>query len=199
MPVDFENCNFRKTDFSYYSNEIDKTIGVSPYDNARNIYRTCLNFCKSFGERYENLYIYGPAGVGKTHLTSCIVSELINNGHGVIYQTSYKLFKFLEDCHFNRSGIENAELLKKAIYGCDLLIIDDFGTEFINSYTQSALFDLLNTRLLEKRSTIINSNLNMSDVRATYTDRISSRIMGEFTLLKFVGEDIRLIKKERNM
>ncbi len=195
IPVDFESSSFKNADFSFYSREEDSSIGVSPYDNARNIYRACLNFCRSFGSTYENLYIYGPAGVGKTYLTSCMVAELLNSGHGVIYQTAYKLFSFLEDCHFKRSSIENAELLKRAVYECELLIIDDFGTEFINSYTQAVLFDLLNTRLLEKRPTIINSNLNMNDVRATYTDRISSRIMGEFTLLKFVGEDIRLLKK----
>ena len=132
MPIDFENCNFRNADFSFYSKEIDKTIGVSPYDNAKNIYRICHNFCKNFGKKYDNLYIYGPAGVGKTHLTSCIVAELVNNGHGVIYQTSYKLFKFLEDCHFGRSTVENWEMLRNSIYDCELLIIDDFGTEFIN-------------------------------------------------------------------
>ena len=199
IPVDFGTNSFKNADFSFYSKDEDPSIGVSPYDNARDIYRACLNFCRNFGSSYENLYIYGPAGVGKTYLTSCMVAELLNSGHGVIYQTAYKLFSFLEDCHFKRSSLENAELLKKAVYDCDLLIIDDFGTEFINSYTQSVLFDLLNTRLLEKRSTIINSNLNMNDVRATYTDRISSRIMGEFTLLRFVGDDIRLIKKERDI
>lgn len=199
IPVDFESSCFKNADFSFYSKDIDGTIGVSAYDNARSIYRTALDFCKNFGKEYENLYIYGPAGVGKTHLTSCVVAELLNKGYGVIYQTAYKLFKFLEDCHFNRSRISDAELLKDAIYDCDLLIIDDFGTEFITSYTQSVLFDLLNTRLLEKKPTIINSNLNINDIRNIYTDRISSRIMGEFTLLRFVGEDIRLMKKERNM
>lgn len=199
IPIDFENTGFKKVDFSFYSKEVDDKIGVSPYDNARNIYRTCLDFCKNFGKSYENLYIYGPAGVGKTHLTSCIVAELINSGHAVIYQTAYKLFSFLEDCRFMRSNLPDAELLKNAVYDCDLLIIDDFGTEFITSYTQAVLFDLINTRILEKRPTIINSNLNMRDVRSTYTDRISSRIMGEFTLLRFVGEDIRLLKKERSI
>ncbi len=199
IPIDFENCSFKNADFSFYSKDVEPSVGVSPYDNARNIYRTCLEFCRNFGSSYENLYIYGPAGVGKTYLTSCMVAELLNAGHGVIYQTAYKLFNFLEDCHFNRSKIENSHLLKDAIYDCELLIIDDFGTEFITSYTQSVLFDLLNTRLLEKKSTIINSNLNMTDVRNTYTDRISSRITGYFNLLKFVGEDIRELKKERNM
>lgn len=199
IPVDFENCSFKNADFSFYSKDIDSSIGVSPYDNARNIYRTCFNFCRDLGNTYENLYIYGHAGVGKTYLTSCMVAELLNCGHGVIYQTAYKLFSFLEDCHFKRSKLENAELLKNAVYDCDLLIIDDFGTEFITSYTQSVLFDLLNTRLLERRPTIINSNLNMNDVSSTYTDRISSRINGNFTLLRLVGDDIRLLKKERDV
>jgi len=128
-----------------------------------------------------------------------MVAELLNSGHAVIYQTAYKLFSFLEDCRFARSDIDNAQLLKNAVYECDLLIIDDFGTEFITSYTQAVLFDLLNTRILEKRPTVINSNLNLRDIRATYTDRISSRIMGEFSLLRFVGEDIRLLKKERDI
>ena len=197
MSVNFENVTFRDADFSFYSKEENENFGVSPYDNARNIYRTCLNYCKNFGKNYENLYIYGPAGVGKSFLTSCMVSELLNDGHGVIYQTAYKLFGFLEDCHFKRSNCEDNDILMKAIYDCDLLIIDDFGTEFINSYTQSVLFDLLNTRLSGRKPTIINSNLNISDVRSLYSDRISSRIMGEFTLLRFVGEDIRLLKKER--
>lgn len=198
IPVDFEKSSFRTVDFSYYDNEINPVIGVSPCDNAKGIYRACHSYCKKFENSYENLYIYGPAGVGKTHLTSCMAAELLNNGYGVMYQSAYRLFSFLEDCRFNRTSVKNAQALKDAIYDCDLLIIDDFGTEFINSYTQSVLFDLLNVRLAEKRPLIINSNLNVSDIQDMYSERISSRIMGEFTLLRFVGGDIRQLKKERN-
>lgn len=196
IPIDFEANGFRTADFSFYDSEVDPSLGVSPLANAKSIYRICHTYCKNFAKHYENLFIYGPAGVGKTRLTSCMAEELLNMGYCVMYQSSYRLFKFFEDCYFNRSTVKNAQILKDAIYDCDLLIIDDFGTEFVNLYTKSVLFDLLNVRISEKRPIIINSNFNISDLEPIYSERISSRMGGDFTLLRFVGKDIRQIKRE---
>lgn len=199
IPIDFEESSFKTADFSYYQLERDENLGVSPRETAKQTYRSAHSFCKNFGNVYENLYIYGPAGIGKTRLTSCIAADLLNKGYGVMYQSSYRLFEFLEDYHFNRTTVKDAQILRDALYDCDLLIIDDFGTEFVNTYTKSVIFDLLNVRLSEKRPTIINSNFNVSDIRSIYSERVSSRIMGEFTLLRFVGEDVRQLKKERSL
>ncbi len=198
VPMDLEAQNFEAFTFAYYSKTVDPHLGVSPYDNMRGIVTVCKNFCRQFGRRYENLFLYGPAGLGKTFLACSIAKEVSERGFAVLYQTAYKLMSFLEEYKFGRLNREEYAVLRDAVYDCDLLIIDDFGTEFVTGYTQAVFFDVLNTRLAAKKSTIISSNLTIPAIAEIYTERVSSRIVGEFTLLRFAGEDIRRLKQERS-
>ena len=113
-----------------------------------------------------------------------------------MYKSSYKLFEFLEDYKFGRVSRDEYSLIYNTIYDCELLIIDDFGTEFITSYTQSVFFDLLNTRLMNGKSTIISTNLNFDKLNEIYQERVTSRLQNEFTGLFFCGKDIRVLRNE---
>ncbi len=195
ISIDFENETFENFSLSWYSKEIsDPVINISPYDNMKSVYAECINMCRNFGKEAKNLYFYGASGTGKTFMASCIANRLIADGYTVVYQSAYKLFQFMEDYKFCRIERDNAEYDR--IYNCDLLIIDDLGTEFSTAYTCSVLFDILNTRLLNKKSTIISSNLNLSNLEKKYTDRVQSRIIGNFEMLRFMGQDIRILKKQ---
>ena len=192
---DFEKDTFDNFSFEWYSKEIvDSKINISPYENIKSVYKVCRDFCKNFNSETQNLYFYGSSGTGKTFLASCIANELVSAGHNVIYQSAYKLFQFMEDYKFCRIDRENP--LYDNIYNCDLLIIDDLGTEFSTAYTCSVLFDILNSRLLNGKSTIISSNLNLGNLEKKYTDRVHSRIVGNFEMLRFLGDDIRILKKQ---
>ena len=195
IPMSAKNETFDKFDFKYYSKSIDPRIGISHYDNAKSVYERCKAFCDNFEKTDENLYIYGNAGVGKTFLTNCIAQELISKGHNVLYQTAYKTFSFLDDYKFGKIDRESNQFLFDLIYDCDLLIIDDLGTEFITQYTQAAFFDILNTRIAENKKTIISTNLSIDELSNMYSQRTSSRIAGSFTLLHIFGDDIRIKMK----
>ena len=192
---DFENDTFDNFTFEWYSKDvIDSKINISPYENIKSVYMVCKDFCNNFGRDAQNLYFYGSSGTGKTFMASCIANEVSSKGYNVIYQSAYKLFQFMEDYKFCR--IDREAPLYDDIYNCDLLIIDDLGTEFGTAYTCSVLFDILNSRLLNEKSTIISSNLNLGSLEKKYTDRVHSRIVGNFEVLRFLGEDIRILKKQ---
>jgi DNA replication protein DnaC len=190
----FERENFDSFNINYYSEVVCPVYGLSPRANMGRIWRVALEFVEYFGKRCENLYFYGDTGLGKTFLTNCIAQDLLNEGHTVLYATATQLFKQVEDTRFNREKSAKG-LPLQAAYEVDLLIIDDLGTEFITSVTNSELFNFINVRLLDKKSTIISTNLGIEELKNTYSERISSRIEGEYNLLHFVGDDIRLRKK----
>lgn len=195
--VDVENDTFEKFSLDWYSKEIvDNKIMVSPYEIMKIAYSKAISFCENFANDFSNLYFYGKSGTGKTFLASCIANELIRKGYKVVYQTSYKLFQFLEDYKFCRIDRESNLKDYENIYNCDLLIIDDLGTEFGTAYTCSVLFDILNTRLLNSKSTIISTNLTFPNLESKYTERVHSRIVGNFDVIRFLGDDIRILKKQ---
>ncbi len=196
IPPELGKFSFNDFDLKYYSKIPDSRYGLSAYDNILSVLDTCKAFCNNFENSGENLYIYGNSGLGKTMLVTCMANELISKNNIVMYQTASNLFKILEGYKFGKDTGEEINLLYDQLYNCDLLIIDDLGTEFQNSFTQSMLFDILNTRLLSKKSTVISSNLIINDLEKTYTERISSRILGEYELLLIFGEDIRIQKKK---
>ncbi len=189
---------FDKFDLSYYPNNIDADLGVSPRKIMRAVFSRCTKFANSFsGEGSGNLLLCGPSGLGKTLMASSIANAVADRGYLSIYKSSYKLFQFMEDYKFSKIDREAYSATNDALYDCDLLVIDDFGTEFITSYTQSAFFDLLSTRLDSGKSTVISTNLPLEKIAEVYQERVMSRLKNEFEVLRFAGEDIRAIKNNK--
>lgn len=188
--------NFSTFSFDYYDkNYIDETTKLSPYDNMKKVVRECLAFIKNFNDSSSNLLIYGNPGVGKTFLTNCIARELLNTAHTVLYLTAFQLFSILEKNTFEKSkeDYETSEQFN-GIMNCDLLIIDDLGTELNSGFVSSQLYLIINERYLSRKSTIISTNLSLDDMKRLYNERVFSRITSNYKLLKIVGDDIRLKK-----
>lgn len=179
--------NFR-TD-CYSTEYVDPVTGYTPRDNAVKVLDICRNFANNFGSG-DNLLLYGDTGVGKTFLSSCIARQLLDRGHSVLYLSAIELFERL-----SIYTDDDAERDESQILDCELLIIDDLGTELSNSFTGSRLFMCINERLLNERSTIISTNLSPKDLMANYSERIFSRISSSYKLLKLFGDDIRLLNK----
>ncbi len=191
----FKTSVFDNFKLSYYPDEMDVTCGSSPRKIMKMNLARCLKFANDFkGHNSGNILIYGPSGLGKSFMAACIYNRITERGYFAMYKSSYRLFQFLEDYKFGKISRDDYSLTYNSIYECDLLIIDDFGTEFITSYTQSVFFDLLNTRLLGGKSTIISTNLKSDDLRNIYQERVTSRLENEFTNLLFCGNDIRGLK-----
>lgn len=190
----FKNSTFDKFKLSYYPDTKDASCGFVPRKMMQMNFAKCLAFANDFSpEKSGNILLYGPSGLGKSFMAASIYNRVSENGYYAMYKSSYALFQFLEDYKFGRVNRDEYALCYESIYDCDLLIIDDFGTEFINSYTQSVFFDLLNTRLINGKSTVISTNLTFEKLREIYQDRVCSRLQNEFTSLFFCGEDIRNI------
>lgn len=186
--------NFENFSFAFYSDRyVDPVTNRTPLNNIRRIVQTAKEFIQNFSSSYTNLLIYGNTGVGKTFLSNCIAGELLKLSYTVIYFTSFQLFDLLEKYKFH-SSIMNEDLLEQYEYilGCDLLIMDDLGTELVNSFTASALYWVVNERHLRQKSTIISTNLSFEQLKGNYSERIFSRIISHYLLLKIIGEDIRL-------
>ena len=150
-------------------------------------------FVRNFGSSFENLFFYGDTGVGKTFLSHCIARELIEQSFCVIYFTAFDLFDLFARYTFSSS--EEAKDAHANIFDCDLLIIDDLGTELTNSFVSSQLFLCINERILRKKSTIISTNLPLDRFMETYSERTFSRISSNYTIIKLFGNDIRIQKK----
>lgn len=153
------------------------------------------NFVKNFDLDYQNLLFYGTVGTGKSFLSNCIASELIKKGHSVIYFSSGDLFAKISEYAFRKNGKTSDTNPYEEIYNCDLLVLDDLGTELTNSFVISQLFTCLNERHLRRKSTIISTNLAMEDLRDRYDDRIFSRIISNYDVCKLSGQDVRIYKK----
>lgn len=189
----FRQENFSMFSLEYYSKEEkDPATGIDAYSFAKNAYEKCRSFVKSFDNDYQNLFLQGKTGVGKTFLSNCIAKELLDSGHSVLYFSAFQLFDLLAKHTFGKA--QNTQDLEN-IYSCDLLIIDDLGTELPNTFTVSQFFLCLNERILRKKPVIISTNLNLQDIAEIYSERTSSRITSSFTILRLCGSDIRIQKK----
>ena len=185
--------NFDTFNISYYSEKnVDTVTGKNAKANITEVLGKCRHFVESFGSDFENLFIYGETGVGKTFLTNCIAKELMDKSYSVIYMSSVHMFEVLADEQFGK-GERNSQTGVRDLTGCDLLIIDDLGTELVNTFTASALFNCINERFLKKKPVIISTNLSIGDIRELYSERVFSRIASNYTMLKIFGEDLRIV------
>ncbi len=180
---------FDKFDLSMYPDGEDSLFARS---NAEAILENCKKFvAENEWKNGKNLYIYGETGVGKTFLCGSIASELIKTGVHVMYQTAFNVVSALEENKFKNT--DNNDVVD-LYYNIPVLIIDDLGTEFSTSFTSAVLFDVINSRLCNRKSTIISSNLSLAELGKQYSPRVESRITGEYELLKLYGKDIRVDK-----
>ena len=194
-----EQENFHTFSLDYYSkSHIDPLTGRSARDAIETALRVCHHFIDTFSSEFHNILLYGDTGVGKTFLTHCIAKELMDHSYSVIYFSAAGLFDFLAKNTFGKRDEIDEDALSH-ICSCDLLIIDDLGTELANSFTVSQLFVILNERILRKEATIISTNLSLEDIKAIYSERIFSRISSSYSMLRLTGDDIRIQKKLLNL
>ena len=190
--------NFSTLSFAYYDDEdVLPQLGMTEAAYMKLVVRRCREFVREFPDKGGNLLFTGTTGVGKTFLTNCIAKELIDQGVSVIYFQSQDLFELFSRSKFGREGQEEAEENCRQILDCQLLIIDDLGTELNNSFVSSQLFYCVNERISRGRGTIISTNLSVDMLRDTYSDRVASRIMGHYTMVPLYGAGIRIKKAKR--
>lgn len=186
------NERFEQFRLEYYPDRIDPRQGVNIRTVMEKTFQICLRYAMEFTERSENLLFSGRTGLGKTFLSACIARTVADRGYSVCYETSSHLFAKLERAKF--SGDEEARKDADKYTACDLLIVDDLGTEMGGQFTTSALYTLINDRILNGQATIISTNLNSEDLEKRYSAAIASRLRGNFRRIAFMGEDIRLKK-----
>ena len=176
----------------YYPDRIDPKFGVNVRTVMEKTYQTCRRYAYGFTERSGNLLFSGDTGLGKTFLSACIARTVADRGFSVVYESAGHLFGKLERAKF--SGDETAREEIKKYNECDLLIVDDLGTEMPGQFTTAALYALVNDRLLAGKAMIISTNLNTEDLSRRYSSQIASRLRGSFTRVAFLGDDIRVKK-----
>lgn len=184
--------NFDNLSYDYYdSTRLLPKLGISQAEYMKSIISKCKDFVEKFKGSGENLLFMGAAGVGKTYLSNCIAKELIDRYYSVIYLTSNELFDVVGKVKTDKEAPEDMKELYNYILECDLLIIDDLGTELNNLLVSSQLFFIINHRITVKKSTIISTNLSMSMLRDSYTERVSSRLASNYMPITIYGDDIR--------
>ena len=190
---------FADFDAGYYSAERSPELGASPREVMGLVYETCRAYAANFSPGSPSLIFRGGPGLGKTFLSACIARVVAAKGCSVAYESAPTALGEFETQRFSRDAAEaeSAAVKVREYLSCDLMILDDLGTEMATSFTVSALYQLINTRLTASKQTIISTNLSDEEIARRYGGQIASRLAGEFELLTFVGSDIRRIKKER--
>ncbi|MBS4804144.1 MAG: ATP-binding protein [Clostridium sp.] len=183
------NNNFNNFNISLFStHKLSEEDKFSPRKNMENILKYLTQeYLPNFKNLDDNLLFYGNSGTGKTFLSCCVAKSLLDSGYLVVYRTVDELMKNLREIK-----LENNSSLEDLLLNCDLLVIDDLGTEQITEFTTTEFFNFLNKKLLKKKKMLISTNLSLKDISVTYTERISSRLIGNFNLYKFYNEDIRI-------
>ena len=198
--LDLGEQSFDTFRIDYYSQTPWPGRGASPRENMELVYEVCLNYAQKFGRFYfKNLFLSGPPGLGKTFLSACIARAVSEEGFSVVYDTAGNIFAQFETRKFQRDSDDGREARDETrrYLNCDLLILDDLGSELTTQFTQSALYELLNSRLVAGRHTVISSNLSIEEAARRYSPQIAYRLEGEYHVLHFFGDDIRLLKKNR--
>lgn len=189
-----QQCSIQLHDFSefridFYPQQIGK---LNPRDIMSAVYSDCLNYANNFTPNADSLFFFGKTGLGKTFLSSCIAKKLLNEGVNVFFGSILKLFRQIEDERFRRRDGDTTGIIINA----ELVILDDLGSEFQTLFTDSVLYEIINERLNSGRPTIISTNLSMKELDSKYNDRIVSRLMGFFSPIMFIGNDVRQEKRK---
>lgn len=189
--------SFEKFDLSLYPTERDLSSGLVPRESMGAVFEFCRRYATNFEQARKNLMFQGGTGLGKTYLSACIARVVAEKGCSVCYETAAVALEYYEKAKFSRDPAESEEaaLRIKRMEDCDLMILDDLGTEMITPMSQSALYTLINKRLVNGKKTIISTNFSDEELSRRYIPQIYSRISGEFEALPFVGKDIRLMRK----
>ena len=198
--LDLGEQSFETFQVDYYSDVYWPDKGTSPRERMEMIKDICYNYAVKFDRFFtKNLFLSGPPGLGKTFLSACIARTVSEGGHSVVYDTAANIFAQFEARKFQRDSQDGQEARDETrrYLNCDLLILDDLGSELTTQFTQSVLYELINARLVAGRHTVISSNLSMEEAARRYSPQIASRLEGEYHVLHFFGEDIRLLKKNR--
>lgn len=185
---------FESFSLNHYSDRVPEGGMVSPRKGMEITFEKCRRYAAEFTLQSPSLLLQGGVGLGKTHLSLAIAGEVINKGYGVIYGSVNNLFARIEDEHFGR--VPKGDNTRELLCQCDLLILDDLGTEFTTQFTVSVLYDIVNTRLLRGHPTIISTNLDMDGLEQKYTQRVVSRITGSYQRFRFSGSDMRVVLRK---
>lgn len=194
--LDLGTQSFETFDYGWYSTE-RKERSLSPRERIERNFDICQGFATHFGPRCGNLLLSGDPGLGKTFLSACIARVVSEDGFSVVYDTATNIFARFEAAKFRRDEDDSSDEDVARYENCDLLILDDLGTEMTTSFVQSALYQLINGRLLAGKKTVISTNLNPHEIGQRYSKQIQSRLEGEYEILPFFGEDIRKLKREQ--
>ena len=194
--LDLGDQSFENFSLEWYSPEFDEALGISPRENMAMVEKVCRNYACRFGKFViHNLFLTGAPGLGKTFLSAAIARVVSKAGCSVVYDTAVNIFANFEAAKFGRS--EAASEAVNRYLSCDLLILDDLGSELLSQMSQSSLYTIINSRLVSDKHTVISSNLDLPEIRTRYLPMIASRLEGEYRQLSFVGSDIRIQRKNR--
>jgi len=197
--LDLGNQSFDTFSLDWYSGEVWQEYGCSPLDNMKLVRAICEDYAKTFPRCQGNLLFTGAPGLGKTFLSACIAREVSNRGFSVVYDTAAHVFQQFESGKFGRENPfeEDPDREINRYLNCDLLIMDDVGTEMLTSFVQSAFYRIVNDRLISERKTILSTNLPPEEIGRRYGESVLSRLQGEYQMLRFFGDDIRILKRDR--
>lgn len=193
-----KHATFGDFSLEFYPDKPVDSSGVVPRQRMGQVFEACLNYARTFSPGSESLLFLGQTGLGKTHLSLAIGSAATEAGYGVVYTPVQRLMDRLETDKFSRVADSREQYADNVghILSCDLLILDDLGTEFHTQFTTSVLYNIINTRLVEGRPTIISTNLELQQIEEKYSQRMVSRLICTYRVLKFYGKDIRFIKMQ---
>lgn len=186
---------FDSFSLDYYPNNAEEGSRKSPRMIMEDVLCNCRKYADGFSGTSSSLIMQGGTGLGKTHISLSIANTAIQKGFGVVYCSVNNIITKLEREHFGRSDNSNTDRL---LLDCDLLILDDLGTEFKSAFSSAEIYNIVNTRLMTQKPTIISTNLSMQELQERYTERFASRIMGNYVRVMFCGRDNRLQKRLRN-
>lgn len=185
--------NFR---LDYYDTAVENGATTSPYERMSKVFAYCKKYAKDFSLNSPSIIMRGATGLGKTHLSLAIANQVIQSGFGVIYVSAPMLLSQLEKSHF-KYDYDTEEETINSLVNCDLLIIDDLGTEFQSNYATSTIYNIFNSRLLNRKPTIMNTNLTLKELESSYSPRFVSRVMGNCSKIDFLGRDIRRPRQDK--